>query len=85
MSRQKIVAGNWKMNKSLQEAKTLVKQIINQSNNSDEVIKIIIPPFPFLESVVTETSGKSNFYVGAQKLLHAFKWRIHGRSKCKHA
>lgn len=66
MSRQKIVAGNWKMNKSLQEAKTLVKQIINQSNNSDEVIKIIIPPFPFLESVVTETSGKSNFYVGAQ-------------------
>ena len=53
MSRQKIVAGNWKMNKSLQEAKTLVEQIINQVNvpiaiGIDEVTKIIIPPFPFL-------------------------------------
>ena len=27
MSRQKIVAGNWKMNKSVQDAKTLVEMI----------------------------------------------------------
>ena len=66
MSRQKIVAGNWKMNKSLQEAKALVKQIINQSNDTDKVTKIIIPPYPFLESVLTEISNKPNFYIGAQ-------------------
>ena len=41
MSRKKIVAGNWKMNKSLQESKTLVERILNQVNNFDEVTKII--------------------------------------------
>ena len=66
MSRQKIVAGNWKMNKSLQEAKALVKQIINQSNDTDKVTKIIIPPYPFLESVLTEISNIPNFDTGAQ-------------------
>jgi triosephosphate isomerase len=71
MSRQKIVAGNWKMNKSLQEAKTLVEQIINQVNvpiaiGIDEVTKIIIPPFPFLETVKATTGNKPNFYIGAQ-------------------
>ena len=43
MSRQKIVAGNWKMNKSLQDAKMLVEMITNQVNDFDEVTKIIIP------------------------------------------
>ncbi|MBP8034391.1 MAG: triose-phosphate isomerase [Bacteroidia bacterium] len=65
MSRQKIVAGNWKMNKTLQEAKTLVEQIINQVND-DEVTKIIIPPFPFLQTIKTTTNNKPNFYIGAQ-------------------
>lgn len=65
-SRQKIVAGNWKMNKSLQEAKTLVEQITNQVNEFDEVTKIIIPPFPFLETVKQTISNKPNFYIGAQ-------------------
>jgi triosephosphate isomerase len=66
MSRKKIVAGNWKMNKSLQEAKTLVERITEQVNDFDDVIKIIIPPFPYLESVHTRTSLKANFYTGAQ-------------------
>ncbi|MBI3520099.1 MAG: triose-phosphate isomerase [Bacteroidetes bacterium] len=66
MSRQKIVAGNWKMNKSLQEAKTLVEMIINQVNDFDEVTKIIIPPFPFLDAVNHLISSKANFSLGAQ-------------------
>jgi triosephosphate isomerase len=66
MSRKKIVAGNWKMNKSLQEAKTLVERITEQVNEFDEVIKIIFPPFPYLESVQKLTSTKANFYTGAQ-------------------
>jgi len=66
MSRQKIVAGNWKMNKTLQEAKTLVDKIINQVNEFDEVTKIIIPPFPYLESIHSQISKKSNFALGAQ-------------------
>jgi triosephosphate isomerase len=66
MSRKKIVAGNWKMNKSLQDAKTLVEMIVNQVNEFDEVTKIIIPPFPYLHSVHQLISQKSNFALGAQ-------------------
>jgi triosephosphate isomerase len=66
MSRQKIVAGNWKMNKSLQEAKTLVEMILNQINEFDEVTKIIIPPFPFLNTIGEQLSKKENFFLGAQ-------------------
>lgn len=54
------------MNKSLQEAKTLAERITQQVNDFDEVIKIIFPPFPYLESVNTRTSLKANFYTGAQ-------------------
>lgn len=66
MSRKKIVAGNWKMNKSLQEAKTLVEKITDQVNEFDDVIKIIIPPFPYLDAIHRITSTKTNFFSGAQ-------------------
>lgn len=65
MNRKKIVAGNWKMNKTLQEANTLVEQIINNAP-ANEVIKIIIPPFPYLTSIHSQISIKSNFSLGAQ-------------------
>lgn len=65
MNRQKIVAGNWKMNKSLQEAKSHVEMILNKTVDND-VKKIIIPPFPFLESVNQILSSKTGFYLGAQ-------------------
>lgn len=66
MSRPKIVAGNWKMNKTLSEAKQLVQSIIQAFNEFDDVIKIIIPPFPFITSTVELLSGASNIYIGAQ-------------------
>ena len=66
MERKKIVAGNWKMNKSLQEAKTLVEMIMQQVNDFDEVTKVIIPPFPYLETTSNLISNKANFYLGAQ-------------------
>lgn len=65
MNRKKIVAGNWKMNKTLQEANTLVEQIINNAP-VNEVVKIIIPPFPYLTSIHSQISTKSNFSLGAQ-------------------
>ncbi len=66
MERKKIVAGNWKMNKSLQEAQTLVEMITPQVNDFDEVTKIIIPPFPYLYPVNELIANKANFYLGAQ-------------------
>ncbi len=66
MSRQKIVAGNWKMNKSLQEAQTLADMILTQVSDFDEVTKIIIPPFPYLNSIGVQIQKKDNFFLGAQ-------------------
>jgi triosephosphate isomerase len=66
MERKKIVAGNWKMNKSLQEANMLVEMIMPQVNEFDDVTKIIIPAFPYLHPVSRLVANKANFYVGAQ-------------------
>ncbi len=66
MSRQKIVAGNWKMNKTLQEAQILVEQILNQVNEFDDIKKIIIPSFPFLYPINNTIANAPNFYLGAQ-------------------
>lgn len=71
MSRKKIVAGNWKMNKSFQEAETLVDEILKQIDaqsaaEANEVTKIIIPSFPYLNSVGKQLSKKEHFFLGAQ-------------------
>lgn len=67
MSRKKIVAGNWKMNKTFLEAIALTDEIIEQSNSST-FIKILIPPFPFIHTISELIKNKSDFFVGAQNL-----------------
>lgn len=50
--RTKVIAGNWKMNKNLNESVTLVSEIKNgltKVNNSSEII--ICPPYTSLETV----------------------------------
>lgn len=66
MSRPKIVAGNWKMNKTLQEAENLVQGIISKLNEFDEVTKIIIPPFPYITRVQQLTANQHTIFIGAQ-------------------
>src|ERR1700741_1729545 len=66
MSRKKIVAGNWKMNKTFTEAKALVNEILANCDEDHTVTKIIFPPFPFLSPVSTELNNRPDFYVGAQ-------------------
>ena len=67
MNRKKIVAGNWKMNKTLPEAIALTSEILEQANSST-CIKIILPPFPFIHIMSELAKNKSNFFVGAQNL-----------------
>lgn len=43
--RKKIVAGNWKMNKTFSEGIDLINQIINKSGSLSNVQLIIAPPF----------------------------------------
>lgn len=63
--RQKIVAGNWKMNTNLPEALKLTKEIV-QSCSEPNTQVVLAPPFPFLVPVVELTKNMSNIKVGAQ-------------------
>ncbi len=64
MSRQKIVAGNWKMNTSLSEAMFLIDGILSKLNTTNEVTKIIIPPFPYLVSVSSKIAEREHVSSG---------------------
>lgn len=62
--RKKIVAGNWKMNKTDTEAFRLVKRI-NTSTIDESVQKILMPPFPFIKEIA-RFSSLTKIAVGAQ-------------------
>lgn len=62
--RKKIVAGNWKMNKSYDEAIDLANGIINHSQLPKEVLLILSPPFPYLKEI--NSNVKNNISVAAQ-------------------
>ncbi len=49
--RKKIIAGNWKMNKTVADALTLVKGIQAELAGSTEVEVVVCPPFTALKSV----------------------------------
>jgi triosephosphate isomerase (TIM) len=66
--RSKIVAGNWKMNKNLEEAKTLTSEIMAMV--ADEVkseTKIVLcTPFPYLLTIKNQLGAGARIEVGAQ-------------------
>ncbi|NDE62094.1 MAG: triose-phosphate isomerase, partial [Cyclobacteriaceae bacterium] len=51
--RKKIVAGNWKMNLSLEEGQRLTSEILHQYANviNKQVSVVLNPPFPHLYPV----------------------------------
>ena len=65
--RKKIVAGNWKMNKTFDDAYELVEKIAEAMDKlaKPEHEVIVCPPFPFLE-MCGDLSEESFFAVGAQ-------------------
>ncbi|WP_324672338.1 triose-phosphate isomerase [Hymenobacter sp. GOD-10R] len=71
--RQHIVAGNWKMNTTLQDAQALVSEITNMVADevADSNVQVVIcPPFPFLTSVGKLLPEGSRFHLGAQNYHH---------------
>jgi triosephosphate isomerase len=66
--RQKIVAGNWKMNKTFEEANILASEVMGMV--ADEVkgnVKVIFcTPFPYLHSVKSLLGNNPRIAVGAQ-------------------
>ncbi|MDQ3291066.1 MAG: triose-phosphate isomerase, partial [Bacteroidota bacterium] len=66
--RKKIVAGNWKMNKTYDEGLALVSEITNmvQDEVNNEAIVIVCPPFPFLAGIGKALAGNDMVKLGAQ-------------------
>jgi triosephosphate isomerase (TIM) len=65
--RQKIVAGNWKMNKNAEETEDLLNALINQLPNDKEVEIIVAPTFINLASAVDHLEF-TNIVVAAQNM-----------------
>ena len=65
MSRKRIVAGNWKMNTTLEEARALASEVAQGAG--DEVDLVLIPPTCFLAAVLDATAS-SAVSVGAQNM-----------------
>lgn len=67
MSRKKIVAGNWKMNKNLFEGKQLVEDILHSGIELPEDVEVVIaPPFIGLEMTASLLKDKKGFFLAAQ-------------------
>ncbi len=66
--RKKIVAANWKMNKTFQQGLALIDEIANDDTiySNNNVLKIIAPPFIHLASISEKLKNKNNFAVAAQ-------------------
>lgn len=67
MSRKKIIAGNWKMYKTPQQARDFVKAFLPlvADHTRDEIV--LCPPFISLDAAIAATKG-SNVAVGAQNM-----------------
>lgn len=65
--RKLIIAGNWKMNKTVAEALELVDDLMRDLANIKEVDMVVAPPYTALESV-SRAIIDSNLRLGAQNM-----------------
>ena len=70
--RKRIVAGNWKMNKTFEEAETLITDIADALDEMelDNKEVVLCPPFVYLE-LATDIAEEASFSVGAQNCYPA--------------
>lgn len=64
--RKPIIAGNWKMHKTIAEALEFVNEVKNRVNN-DKVEAVICAPFTLLKDLKQATKG-TNIKIGAQNM-----------------
>lgn len=65
--RKTIIAGNWKMNKTIGESISLVKELKKLIKDFDDREIVVCPPFTSLAAVGAEIKG-SNIDLGAQNM-----------------
>ncbi len=71
--RKKIVAGNWKMNKSVSDAQVLAEGVKRELCNCQEVEVVLCPPFTCLKAV-SEIIENTCIKLGAQNV----HWEVNG-------
>ena len=69
MIRKKLIAGNWKMNKTSSDATALVQDLVNEVGRSSDVDVVVCPPYTSLEVVGKAIEG-SSIKLGAQNMHH---------------
>jgi triosephosphate isomerase len=67
MNRKKLIAGNWKMNKTSADAAALARDIVFAVGTQSSVEVVVCPPFTALESVARAIDG-SLIKLGAQNM-----------------
>ncbi len=65
--RKKLIAGNWKMNKTAADAVALVQETVSLIGKQTDVDVVVCPPFTALESVAKALDG-STLKLGAQNM-----------------
>ncbi|MHA6259942.1 triose-phosphate isomerase [Sporosarcina sp. CAU 1771] len=65
--RKRIIAGNWKMYKTIEEAKSFAEEVKVKAIPSENVEAVICPPSLYLSELVTITEG-SPVHIGAQTM-----------------
>lgn len=66
MSRTKLAAGNWKMNKTPAEAAALMKELAEKAANAKNEV-LVCPPYVCLDAVLAAAKG-TKISVGAQNM-----------------
>ncbi|MCJ7516282.1 MAG: triose-phosphate isomerase [Dehalococcoidia bacterium] len=75
--RKPLIAGNWKMNTTVDEARNLVQAILNELDGTDGVEKVLCPPFISLAAIKELLKGTS-VELGAQNMYYADKGAFTG-------
>ncbi|TFE70989.1 triose-phosphate isomerase [Methylacidiphilum sp. Yel] len=70
-TRKKIIAGNWKMNKTVSEAKAFVQALLKELGDYSAADIVICPPFTALQAVSELLNHSSQVRLGAQNLYPA--------------
>jgi len=67
--RKKLIAGNWKMNKTPADGVALIKELIASVSKVTEVDIVVCPPFTALDAAGKALEG-STVKLGAQNMHH---------------
>ena len=67
--RKPFVAGNWKMNKTGEEARALVAEMLPELQAVSSIDRAVCPPFPYLMPIAAMLAGQRGWAGRAEYVL----------------